>query len=102
MPSVQRRVTPRGEIRFRAMVRVKGHKTKTATFLKRTDAVIWAQETETRLRQSQYFPDRTAASEKKSSVIFWTEPGARFFLEKETKNRPDSLRGGRISSENTG
>ena len=48
------------------MVRIKGQKTKTATFPKRTDAVIWAQETETRLRQSQYFPDRTAASEKKT------------------------------------
>ena len=48
------------------MVRIKGQKTKTATFPKRTDAVIWAQETETRIRQSQYFPDRPAASEKKT------------------------------------
>ena len=46
------------------MVRVTGYKTKTATFRKRTDAVIWTQETETRIRQSQYFPDRLAASEK--------------------------------------
>ena len=64
MPSVQRRVTPRGKIRFRAMVRVKGHKTKTATFLKRTDALLWAQETESRLRQSKYFPDKLIELEK--------------------------------------
>ena len=64
MPAVQRRVTPNGKIRYRALVRVTGHKSKTATFIKRTDAVIWAQETETRIRQSQYFPDRLAASEK--------------------------------------
>ena len=64
MPAVQRRVTPNGKIRYRALVRVTGHKSKTATFIKRTDAVIWAQETETRIRQSQYFPNRLAASEK--------------------------------------
>ena len=64
MPSVQRRVTPKGKIRFRAMVRVKGHKTKTATFLKRTDASLWAQETELRLRQSKYFPNKLIESEK--------------------------------------
>ena len=64
MPSVQRRVTPRGKIRFRAMVRVKGHKPKTATFLKRTDALLWAQETESRLRQSKYFPDKLIELEK--------------------------------------
>ena len=68
MPSVQRRVTPRGKIRFRAMVRVKGHKTKTATFLKRTDALLWAQETESRLRQSKYFPDKLIELEKYTLV----------------------------------
>ena len=30
MPAVQRRVTPNGKIRYRAMVRVKGQKAKTA------------------------------------------------------------------------
>ena len=66
MPAVQRRVTPNGKIRYRALVSVTGHKSKTATFIKRTDAVIWAQETETRIRQSQYFPDRLVESEKKT------------------------------------
>ena len=58
MPSVQRRVLTNGKIRYRALVRLKGHTPKTATFLKRTDAVTWAQETETKIRQSQYFPER--------------------------------------------
>ena len=64
MPAVQRRVSPSGKIRYRALVRVKGHKAKTATFLKRADAVTWAQDTETRIRQSKYFPDRLIESEK--------------------------------------
>ena len=64
MPSVQRRKTPKGKIRFRAMVRVQGHKTQTATFLKRTDASLWAQETELRLRQSKYFPNKLIELEK--------------------------------------
>ena len=46
MPSVQRRVSPNGKVSYRGLVRLKGHKPKTATFLKRADAVAWGQETE--------------------------------------------------------
>ena len=64
MPSVQRRVSPNGKVSYRALVRLKSHKPKTATFLKRADAVTWAQETETKVKQSKYFPDRLIESEK--------------------------------------
>ena len=64
MPSVQRRVSPNGKVSYRALVRLKGHKTKTATFIKRADAVTWAQETEIKVKQSKYFPDRLIESEK--------------------------------------
>jgi integrase len=64
MPTVQRRVSLNGKISYRASVRLKGHKSKTATFLKRIDAVTWGQETETKIRQSKYFPDRLIESEK--------------------------------------
>ena len=64
MPSVQRRVSPNGKVSYRALVRLKGHKPKTATFLKKADAVTWAQETETKVKQSKYFPDRLIESEK--------------------------------------
>ena len=64
MPTVQRRVSPNGKVSYRALVRLKGHKAKTATFLKRADAVTWAQETETKVKQSKYFPDRLIESEK--------------------------------------
>ena len=64
MPTVQRRVSPNGKLSYRSLVRLKGHKSKTATFLKRADAVAWGQEMETRIRQSKYFPDRLIESEK--------------------------------------
>ena len=64
MPTVQRRVSPNGKISYRSLVRLKGHKSKTATFLKRADAVAWGQEMETRIRQSKYFPDKSTESEK--------------------------------------
>ena len=64
MPSVQRRISPNGKISYRALVRLKNHKTKTATFLKRADAVSWSQEIETKIKQSKYFPDRLIESEK--------------------------------------
>ena len=64
MPSIQRRVTQNGKVSFRALVRLKGHTPKTATFLKRSDAVNWAQDTEAKIRQSRYFPDRLIESDK--------------------------------------
>ena len=64
MPTIQRRVSPNGKVSYRALVRFKGYKPKTATFLKKADAVTWAQETETKVKQSKYFPDRLIESEK--------------------------------------
>jgi integrase len=48
------------------MVRIKGYKPKTATFHKRVDAVTWAQEKETKVKQNKDFPDRLMKSEKKT------------------------------------
>jgi hypothetical protein len=84
MPSVQRRVSPKGKVSYRALVRLRRHKPKTTTFLKRADAVVWGQETETKVKQSKYFPDRLIESEKytltdllnryKSDVLFKQDP----------------------------
>jgi hypothetical protein len=64
MPTVQLRVSPVGKVSYRFLVRIKGYKSKTATFLKRADAVAWGQEIETKIRQNKYFPDRLIESEK--------------------------------------
>ena len=73
MPTVQRRVSPNGKISYRSLVRLKGHKSKTATFLKRADAVAWGQEMETKIRQSKYFPDRLI-----EPSIAWLDPRSNF------------------------
>ena len=64
MPSIQKRLSPDGTVRYRAVVRLKDHRPDTATFQKKADAVAWAQETESRLRQSKYFPDKLIELEK--------------------------------------
>tara|TARA_Y100001960_G_scaffold207787_1_gene216973 strand:+ start:60 stop:1007 length:948 start_codon:yes stop_codon:yes gene_type:complete len=92
MPSVQRRVTPKGKIRFRAMVRVKDHKTKTATFLKRTDASLWAQETELRLRQCKYFPNKLIESEKYTLGDLLDRYQSEVLPKKKAKGQPGQLK----------
>ncbi|MBT6716778.1 MAG: site-specific integrase [Nitrospina sp.] len=64
MPSIQKRLSPDGTVRYRAVVRLKDHRPDTATFQKKADAVAWAQATESRIRQSKYFPDKSTESEK--------------------------------------
>ena len=89
MPTVQRRVTPNGKVRYRAMVRIKGYKPKTATFLKRADAVTWAQETETKVKLSKYFPDRLIESEKNTLGDLLIDTNPKYFLEKEIRSKQD-------------
>ena len=91
MPSVQRRVSPNGKVSYRAMVRLKGHRTKTATFPKKTDAVVWAQETETRYRQSRYFPDRLIESETYALSDLLDRYKSEVLPGKRDKNQPGQL-----------
>ena len=91
MPTVQRRVSPNGKISYRAMVRLKGHKSKTATFIKRADAVTWGQETETKIKQSKYFPDRLIESEKYTLSDLLDRYKSEVLPEKRAKGQPGQL-----------
>ena len=46
MATIQRRTTRRGQVRYRAQVRLKNQPSVSATFRKRSDALNWARETE--------------------------------------------------------
>lgn len=46
MATIQRRTTRRGQVRYRAQVRLKNRPSVSATFRKRSDALNWARETE--------------------------------------------------------
>ena len=91
MPTVQRRVSPNGKVSYRALVRLKGHKPKTATFLKRADAITWGQEIETRIKQSKYFPDRLVESEKYTLSDLLDRYKSEVLPEKRAKGQPGQL-----------
>ncbi len=55
MASIQQRRTKDGQIRYRVQVRLKGFPLVTASFPRKTDARIWAQETESAIRQGRFF-----------------------------------------------
>ena len=54
MPTIERRVSPDGVVRFRARVPLNGASTASKTFRRKTDAQKWAQKTEVAIREDQY------------------------------------------------
>lgn len=50
MAAVSKRTTAKGEVRYLAQVRLKGHPPQTRTFERKTDAVRWAQQVEADIR----------------------------------------------------
>ncbi|CAG0981017.1 Putative defective protein IntQ [Burkholderiales bacterium] len=54
MPTIERRASPGGIVRYRARVRLHGAHTASKTFRRKTDAQKWAQKTEVAIRQDQY------------------------------------------------
>ena len=55
MATIECRPTEGGKSKFRVRVRLKGARVATATFTRRTDAVKWAQSTESAIREGRYF-----------------------------------------------
>ena len=53
MASIQKRVTKEGRITYRALVRIKGCPTRSATFDRCSDARRWSQEQEVDLRSTR-------------------------------------------------
>lgn len=62
MAYIEERKTKDGKTHFRVMVRLKGFPAQCATFERKTDAKIWAQQTEAAIRERRYF--KTSASRK--------------------------------------
>ena len=52
MASIQKRITKEGRTTYRALVRIKGSPTKSATFDRRSDARRWSQKKEEELRST--------------------------------------------------
>ncbi|QQG35391.1 MAG: site-specific integrase [Micavibrio aeruginosavorus] len=55
MAYIQERISKTGKKSYRALIRMRGYSSVSATFPRKTDAVLWAKETETAMHQGKYF-----------------------------------------------
>jgi integrase len=69
MATIEQRAGREGKPVYRVKIRLKGRPPKTATFERKTDAKLWAQKTETELKDSRYFDDSEAKKRTLSEMI---------------------------------
>lgn len=62
MATIDERKDSQGKVTYRVQVRIKGVPTQRATFLRKTDAKMWAQQTEAAIREGRHF--KTTESKK--------------------------------------
>jgi len=55
MATIQERKDKEGKVRYRAIVRMKGHPPQSATFQRKTDAKKWIQDIESAIREGRHF-----------------------------------------------
>lgn len=55
MAYIQQRKTQDGQVHYRVQVRLKGQPTQTATFSRKTDGRLWAQQIESAIREGRHF-----------------------------------------------
>lgn len=58
MASITQRTNSKKEISYRALIRIKGAESISATFKRKTDAKRWAEQTEALIREGKYFKTR--------------------------------------------
>lgn len=69
MAVIQERKSADGKIKYRALVRLKGHPPQSATFERKTDAKKWAQDTESAIRNNRHFKSAEAKKHTVSEMI---------------------------------
>lgn len=62
MATIDERKDKEGRLSYRVQVRIKGAAIQRATFTRKTDAKLWAQQVESDIRQGKYF--KTTESKK--------------------------------------
>ncbi|KPJ67183.1 MAG: integrase [Coxiella sp. DG_40] len=86
MASIEKRTGKNGDITYRVKIRLKGFSTQAVTFKRLTDARLWAQQTETAIRQGQYFKTTEA---KKHTLSESIERYLKYILPKKPKSKKD-------------
>lgn len=69
MATIQKRVDSKGNVTYRAQVRLKGFPPQSATFTRLTDAKKWVQDTESAIREGRYFKTTEARKHTLNDAI---------------------------------
>lgn len=69
MATIVERRTKDGEVRYKAVVRMKGHPSQTGTFERLRDAKIWITQTEAAIREGRYFKGQEAHRKTLADLI---------------------------------
>ena len=69
MPTISKRLTKKGEVRYLVQLRLKGCPPATATFSAKADARNWAQRTEVALRAARYGPAAAVADQRHTLAV---------------------------------
>lgn len=69
MAYIQERKTDDGKTHYRVQIRLKGHPTTSATFDRKTDAKLWAQQTESAIREGRHFKISEAKKHNLAELI---------------------------------
>ncbi|MCH8979256.1 MAG: site-specific integrase [Armatimonadetes bacterium] len=69
MAYIEKRERKKGKPSYRVLVRMKGHPSASASFLRKTDALRWAQDTESAIRQGRYFKSAEAKKHTLAELI---------------------------------
>ncbi len=89
MATIQRRISKRGAITYRARVRIKGFPPQTATFQKKSLARQWAEQTEAGIREGRYLRTSQAQSRTLGELVD-------LYLVEAMPGKPASIRVQRI------
>lgn len=60
MANIQKRISKEGKVRYRVLIRLKGASPQSATFERKTDALRWAQDIESAIRDGRHFKTHEA------------------------------------------
>ena len=69
MAVIEERIDGNGKTSYRVKVRLKGYPPQSETFKRKTDAVQWASQTETAIRDGQHFKTREAKKHTLGQLI---------------------------------
>ena len=69
MATIEERRTSKGELRYRALIRLRGFPAESATFLRKMDAKRWVQQTEAAMREGRYFKSSEARKHTVADLV---------------------------------